>query len=313
MVWRPTEKLETSELENFRFLPAVSAEEQKEMSGVKLFQTLHIYLEKWWAAHRSDVEATQDKLLKMALGVSSKRSGALGERQPEAFRVKELVHEDDTWPSWMKAEPPFTYIVRVTQDGTFNASGEAWPYVGWGGCLKALKGDLCVSASYPAKFASDVQGDTGLWLKQLSKELKANKPKEKRWATAVMKPGDWLWIPFGWQVVAYGIEESRPQADKAKADDLKRRRLTRKQSSTPDGYSSYCFLPCLRKDDSEERPDIVAATYARWISNAAFSPAKCNNHDVTKRWSSLLKEKTDVGGKKDEQEDDRTALTELGP
>ena len=56
----------------------------------------------------------------------------------------------------------------------------------------------------------------------------------------------------------------------------------------------YCFIPCLRKQDSEERPDIVAASYARWISNAAFSPSTCNNNPVVKKWSDLLNEKTEL-------------------
>ena len=284
----------------FRNIAAPTADEIKTMHGAKLASTLYKWVQKFGAENQPLIDRSLEKLMKKVTGVGTAKPGEKVQRHSEIFRVLP-IEGDVQWPGWMKAEPCSQCIIRCTADGTFSASGEANPYCGMSGALKSLQGDLCITV-LPPNWSASVVGDLPSWLQSMSnvkkcEEIKKAGQYEKQLSTAILKNGEWMWVPFGSLIMAYGIEEQRPQTAGSDGKPVpKRKRVTRKKSeteasTTTQGYSSYLFLPCVREEDAHMRPDIVQAFWSRWTLNKAYSPKKFQESPPVQRWSGWLEKK----------------------
>ena len=157
--------------------------------------------------------------------------------------------------------------------GTFDASGEVWPYNGMEGWLYCLSGDVGIAA-LDATWSEKCGSDIDAWLAQHDAHMRTSAERKEIYSHVMgvsLRPGEAAWIPFG---CVHTVSALPGKRDSKKVDDgkSKAKKGPKKKADSAAEFSQLMWIPCLSTRHNKEAVHVTASkVLSRLIAAKQYS------------------------------------------
>jgi len=174
------------------------------------------------------------------------------------------------------AGPPFAkHILMVFEQGRFDMSAQAFPFLGMSMIISALSGTSYIGIAPPDLVQSSGQ-DFSLWLQR------AESSAFDQVVSFLLEPGDSCWVPFGHFPVILGMHSQEYLASQKKV------RSRKGPVSEIREFSSVEILPCPDLNNSKAASSVIQRMKAEHLRTRAGWPSAIAKHEGIVQWFAAL-------------------------
>jgi len=137
------------------------------------------------------------------------------------------------------------HIIAAMEQGKFDVSAAAAPYLGTSMFINSLKGHVYVAALSPS-FVEKAGGDMELYMQNADSMV-----LDEGVVSFVLSPGQSCWVPFGWFACLLGM------AGPSDIELIKKRNNAKRNQDTTVKFSAVSLLVCPNKKDATASKGVV--------------------------------------------------------
>jgi len=167
------------------------------------------------------------------------------------------------------------HILVAMEQGKFDISASAAPFLGTSMFINSLKGHVYVAALSPS-FVEKAGGDMELYLQ------KADSLVLDEGVAFILSPGQSCWIPFGWFACLLGM------VGPSDIEQMKKRTHAKKQQDNAVKFSVASVLLCPNKNDATASKGVVNRFLSDHMRASANWPSSFMKSEGYLQWKAEL-------------------------